>query len=95
MNNNKINQPSRTKAIALKYDETFDAPVVVAKGKGITAQNILEKGKELNIPIQEDETLVELLGQLNINEAIPEDLYQAVAEIFAFVYQLDRQKGGK
>ncbi|MCJ8006249.1 EscU/YscU/HrcU family type III secretion system export apparatus switch protein [Lederbergia wuyishanensis] len=81
-------------AVALHYKSNIhDAPIVVAKGKGIIAENILSIGSENDIPIQQDPTLVELLGQLNINETIPEDLYNAVAEIFAFVYQLDKRKG--
>lgn len=81
----------RKEAVALSYDVSKDlAPRVVAKGKGDVAGNILEKAKEFNIPIQEDPTLVELLGQLEINEKIPEELYQAVAEIFAFIYRIDK-----
>lgn len=81
----------RKEAVALSYDISKDfAPKVVAKGKGEVADNILEKAKEFNIPIQEDQTLVELLGQLEINEKIPEELYQAVAEIFAFIYRIDK-----
>ncbi len=81
----------RKEAVALSYDVSKDlAPKVVAKGKGEVADNILEKAKEFNIPIQEDPTLVELLGQLEINEKIPEELYQAVAEIFAFIYRIDK-----
>jgi len=81
----------RKEAIALTYDsETLSAPKVIAKGKGKTAENILEKAKKLNIPIQEDPSLTELLGKLEINESIPEELYQAVAEVFAFIYKMDQ-----
>ena len=69
------------------------APKVVAKGKGKIAENILEKAKENNIPIQEDPSLVEILGQLNVNESIPEELYKAVSEVFAYIYQIDREHG--
>ncbi|MBL5779196.1 EscU/YscU/HrcU family type III secretion system export apparatus switch protein [Bacillus sporothermodurans] len=81
----------RQQAIALKYQsEIQDAPKVIAKGKGLTAENIIEVAKEKNIPIQEDHNLVGLLSQLEINETIPEELYEAVAEVFAFIYRLDR-----
>ncbi len=43
-----------------------------------------------NIPVQKDESLISLLGQLDINQTIPEELYGAVAEVFAFVYKVDR-----
>lgn len=81
----------RTKAAALRYDHNRgQAPTVAASGKGIIAENIIEKAKQNNVPIQEDASLVELLAELNINETIPEELYQAVAEVFAFVYRADK-----
>jgi len=84
----------RKEAVALSYEAMKnDAPKVIAKGKGIVADNILEKAKENNIPIQEDPTLIELLSKLNINDRIPEELYQAVAEVFAFVYRTDKEVG--
>ena len=86
-----MKKEKRKEAIALKYDAKLSqAPVVLAKGKGKTAENILAKAEELNIPVQKDETLTELLGQLDINQTIPEELYGAVAEVFAFVYKVDR-----
>lgn len=85
-------QYTRKEAIALSYDpDTLSAPKVVAKGKGKIAENILEKAKEYAVPIQEDPSLVEILGQLNINDSIPEELYKAVSEVFAYIYQVDRE----
>ncbi|WP_153123660.1 EscU/YscU/HrcU family type III secretion system export apparatus switch protein [Peribacillus tepidiphilus] len=81
----------RKEAIALRYNSDKEiAPKVIAKGKGKIADNILETAKNHNVPIQEDPSLVELLGKLNINQTIPEELYQAVAEVFAFIYKIDR-----
>lgn len=81
----------RKKAVALRYDqEQNHAPKIVATGKGMIAENVIEKAKENNVPILEDESLVELLAELNINETIPEELYQAVAEVFAFIYRADQ-----
>lgn len=81
----------RKQAVALSYHkQSVDAPKVVAKGKGQIAENIIAKAEENGVPIQEDPNLVELLGQLNMNETIPEELYQAVAEVFAYIYRLDR-----
>lgn len=86
----KKNKPSQ--AVALSYDASIhSAPKVVAKGKGNVAANIIEKAKEHRVPIQEDSSLVELLSQLQINETIPEQLYAAVAEVFAFIYHVDRE----
>ncbi|WP_339249664.1 EscU/YscU/HrcU family type III secretion system export apparatus switch protein [Sporosarcina sp. FSL W8-0480] len=88
------NKDMRKDAIALSYNpDVAEAPKIIAKGKGLIAQNIIETAKEHNIPIQEDASLVELMGQLNVNETIPEQLYQAVAEVFAYIYHIDRNHG--
>ncbi|MFD2638258.1 EscU/YscU/HrcU family type III secretion system export apparatus switch protein [Piscibacillus salipiscarius] len=82
----------RQKALALKYDDHEDvAPKVVAKGHGLVAEEILERASEHEVPVYEDETLINLLDELNINETIPEDLYEIVAEVFAFIYQTDKK----
>ncbi|SDB88490.1 flagellar biosynthesis protein [Pelagirhabdus alkalitolerans] len=84
--------PYRKKAVALEYDQTkAQAPVVKAKGQGYVADEILKRANENDVPVQEDKSLVEVLSQLNINDKIPEDLYQAVAEVFAYVYQVDKK----
>ncbi|QOR68544.1 EscU/YscU/HrcU family type III secretion system export apparatus switch protein [Cytobacillus suaedae] len=82
----------KLEAVALSYDSSKHfAPRLTAKGKGEVAENIIKIAKEQNIPIQDDPTLVELLSQLKINETIPEELYQVVAEIFAFIYKVDKK----
>lgn len=86
--------PKTKKAVALGGPvDDGSAPVVLAKGKGVTAEEILEAAKENGIPVQQDAALVELLGQLDLNETIPEELFEAVAEVFAFVYRLDQKVG--
>lgn len=92
---NKQNE-QRKAAVALTYNEKIAAaPIVAAKGKGFIAEKIIAEAKEHQVPIQEDPTLVELLGKLNINEKIPEELYQAVAEVFAFIYRTDKDAKNK
>lgn len=82
---------ARKEAVALTYDlNKSDAPILAAKGKGLVADEIIKRAKENEIPIQEDASLVEVLSKLDINEQIPENLYQAVAEIFAFIYRADQ-----
>lgn len=82
----------KKEAVALRYDENRDvAPKVIAKGKGIVAENIINTARENDVPIQEDPSLVNLLSNLNINEKIPEELYQVVAEVFAFIYKTDKK----
>lgn len=79
-------------AVALKYrPERDDAPFIAAKGSRETARKIIEVAKSNGIPIQEDETLTTLLMNLDLGEAIPPELYQVVAEIFNFIYKLDRE----
>lgn len=82
----------KKQAIALKYQADEDiAPKVVGKGKGFVAEEMINRAKEHNVPIQEDASLVELLSELQINEAIPPELYEVVAEVFAFIYRIDRE----
>ncbi|WP_066289100.1 EscU/YscU/HrcU family type III secretion system export apparatus switch protein [Bacillus sp. FJAT-29937] len=90
----KQNNMHRKEAVALTYGKNgVDAPYVSAKGKGLIAESILAKANEHDIPVQEDPSLLELLGKLNINEQIPEELYEAVAEVFAFIYKADKEAG--
>lgn len=77
-------------AIALKYDkEKYSAPYLLAKGKDLVAQNIKKVAIENNVPIVENKPLAQMLYKnVEINEVIPEELYQAVAEVLAYVYSL-------
>ncbi|WP_096435425.1 EscU/YscU/HrcU family type III secretion system export apparatus switch protein [Alteribacter populi] len=82
-----------SRAVALNYDRSNNkSPIVKAKGRGYVAKKIIERAVEQQLPIQRDPSLVAVLSELEMNEKIPEDLYQAVAEIFAFVYRLDKSK---
>ena len=84
----------RLTAVAIKYKMNEDpAPKVVAKGKGRIAEKIIELAKENDIPIREDPDLVEILAKLELNQYIPPELYQVVAEILAFIYRMsDRRR---
>ncbi|MCR6111138.1 EscU/YscU/HrcU family type III secretion system export apparatus switch protein [Bacillus sp. A301a_S52] len=85
--------PYHKRAVALGYDITKDsAPKVKAKGKGYVAEEIIERAEKHQIPIQQDASLVEILSQLEINDRIPENLYEVVAEVFAFIYHIDREE---
>lgn len=77
-------------AIALQYDPaTMAAPVVLAKGAGILAQRIRQLALEHGIPIIEKKPLAQALyKEVEVNSPIPGQLYSAVAEIMAYVYQL-------
>jgi len=78
------------KAVALKYNTTEQAPKVIAKGVRDIAGRIIEKGEKEDIPIYQDNKLVEELTKLEIGEYIPPELYQVVAEIITFVSDLDK-----
>lgn len=83
-------QPSpMKKAVALKYTAERSAPTVVAKGKGHVADSILQKARESGVPVQEDASLVEVLSKLDLDQEIPPELYQLVAEVLSFIYRSD------
>ncbi len=80
------------KAVSLKYEPPqHEAPIVTAKGQGVIAEKIIEIAREHNIPIKDDPDLVELLSQLELDEQVPPAIYQVVAEIFSFVYHLNKK----
>ncbi len=79
------------KAVALKYEpEEMNAPQVISKGVGILAEKILQIAEEHNIPIVKSE-VVEPLLSVRIRSEIPPELYNAIAEIIAYVYKLVRE----
>ncbi|HBM74136.1 MAG TPA: flagellar biosynthetic protein FlhB [Clostridiaceae bacterium] len=83
-------------AVALKYERGQDsAPICVAKGADNVANRIKQIAKESNVPIIENKPVARMLYQkVDINEAIPVELYQAVAEILAVVYSLNKKSRG-
>lgn len=91
--NDKIKQKikKKDKAAALVYDQT-GAPRIVAKGFGEVARKMIEAAEAEGIPIQKNEVLVEALMQVELTKEIPPQLYQAVAELLAFIYRLDKAK---
>jgi len=79
------------RAVALKYDpHQMHAPKVVGKGTGEVAERILETAQNSGVPIQEDQSLVEVLSKLDIDQQIPTELFEVVAEILSFIYRADR-----
>lgn len=79
-------------AVALSYDPKEEAPKIIASGRGILADKIVEKAKEEAIPIHQDERLTNTLSKLEIGEFIPPELYEAVAEVLIFVDRMDKIK---
>jgi flagellar biosynthetic protein FlhB len=77
-------------AVAIRYEPTErDAPYVIAKGEGYLAQKIKDVARENKIEIYENKPVARMLyHNVEIGESVPPELYQAVAEILAFVYHL-------
>lgn len=90
-----MKEEERQKAVALQYERGKDrAPKMTAKGQGKLAEKILAMAREHQIPIHKDKALVNALYRLEINAEIPEELYQVVAEVLAFVYRMNRLRAG-
>ena len=84
-----MNHELSRQTVALRYAPKRDAaPKLVAKGRGFQADKILELARLHNIPIRQDRNLVQILSRLDLEEEIPTEVYQAVAEILAFIYRL-------
>ncbi len=75
---------SHKKAVALKYDESQSAPIIVASGLGYMAEKIVEVANEHNLPVYEDNSLSNVLTQLELGTPIPEELYKAVVDIYVY-----------
>ena len=81
------------KAVALRYDENKDvAPVIVASGLGYMAERIVEMANENGVPVYEDNSLATVLTQLDLGTAIPEELYQAIVDIYAYFLRYNPEK---
>jgi len=87
--NAEENPAARREAVALAYRETDAAPRVVAKGRGLIADEIISKAKEHGIYVHESPELLSLLVQVDLDEHIPSQLYLAVAELLAWLYRVE------
>lgn len=78
------------RAIALKYEkEGLPAPNVVAKGRGAIAESILALAEKHDVPVRRDADLLQLLCACDLGDEIPVELYGAVAELLAYLYDLN------
>ena len=80
----------RSLAVALKYAPGSAAPVVVAKGRGLIAEEIIARAREHGVYVHESPELVALLSQVDLDDQIPPQLYVAVAELLAWIYRVER-----
>ena len=76
-------------AVALAYSQTDAAPRVVAKGRGLVAEQIIARAREHGVYVHESPELVSLLLQVDLDQRIPPQLYIAVAELLAWIYRLE------
>lgn len=82
---------TKNKVVAIKYKEGVEAPFITAKGTGEKVDFILQIAKENNVHIQQDSNLVDFLGNQSVGDFIPEETWDVVAKIFAFI--IDSKNG--
>lgn len=81
--------PERREAVALAYGSSDGAPRVVARGRGLIADEIIRRARESEVFVHESRELVALLMQVDLDREIPPSLYTAIAELLAWLYRLD------
>ena len=80
-------------AVALRYAPREDrAPQIMAKGRGDVAERIVQLAREHKIPIREDKDMIQVLARLDLDQEVPTHVYQAVAEILAFIYRASQKR---
>lgn len=82
-------RPDRPSAVALSYAAKDKAPIVVAKGYGAVAESIVQRARESGLYVHASPDLVKLLMHVDLDAQIPPQLYVAVAEVLAWLYQLE------
>lgn len=80
------------KAVALNYENGYEAPVVTAAGVGYIADKIIEVAEDTQVPIVYNKELADLLVNVEVGDYIPSELYEAVASVIAYVMDLDSKK---
>lgn len=76
-------------AVALAYGASDGAPRVVARGRGLLAEEIIRRANDNDVFVHQSAELVALLMQVDLDREIPPALYQAIAELLAWLYRLD------
>jgi flagellar biosynthesis protein len=81
---------TRAQAVALAYGTGDAAPRVVAKGRGLMADEIIRRAREAGVFVHESREMVALLMGLDLDQRIPPELYIAVAELLAWIYRVEK-----
>jgi flagellar biosynthesis protein len=79
-------------AVALAYQTGELAPKVVAKGRGLIAEEIINRARAHGVFVHESKEMVALLMQVDLDRHIPPALYRVVAELLAWLYHIDAMK---
>ncbi len=90
-NNQRTHDPGKT-AVALAYNPSDAAPIILATGKGYLAEQIISEAEKNDVPFYQDNELAQTLSKLNIGDSIPPELYEVVAEILVFVNDMEKLK---
>ena len=92
----KAKQKPPQEAVAIRYDrDRENAPRVVAKGKGYVAEQLLAIARRHAVPVYQNQTVTQLLMAVELDREIPPELYQAVANVLAYVYRMDGRAAEK
>ncbi|MBR6153267.1 MAG: EscU/YscU/HrcU family type III secretion system export apparatus switch protein [Treponema sp.] len=78
-------------AVALKYPLDAQAPLIAAKERGRLAKRMIEIAEENEIPVIEDDILENVLSIQDVGQCIPEETWEAVASIFAYIIKVEQQ----
>ncbi|MBQ9648181.1 MAG: EscU/YscU/HrcU family type III secretion system export apparatus switch protein [Oscillospiraceae bacterium] len=81
--------PRKKRAVALHYGADDTAPVVVASGMGYLAEKIVDVAQANGVPVYEDDSLATILTQLQLGQEIPQELYQAIVDIYVYFLSFD------
>jgi flagellar biosynthesis protein len=81
--------PRQQRAVALAYGTGSSAPTVVAKGRGLVAEQIIERARDAGVFVHESKELVALLMDIDLDGQIPPALYRAIAELLAWLYHIE------
>ncbi|MGI5962422.1 MAG: EscU/YscU/HrcU family type III secretion system export apparatus switch protein [Lawsonibacter sp.] len=89
MSKSNVSGGPAKRAVALRYGADDKAPVIVASGMGNLAEKIVEVASEHGVPVYEDNSLATVLTQMELGREVPEDLYEAIVEIYLYFLNFD------
>ncbi len=84
----------RRKAIALQYPEGADAPFIALNVRGAIAEKVVRIAQEKGIPIERDAVLANALSLCEVGSYVPEETYEVLAKIFAFIQRQEEKYAG-